>query len=156
MKAKWCSLLLIVGSCSVKSVNPFDWVIEGEGFFQVRTIYNGEDVIAYTRAGNFAFNRDGDILLGNTDGSLLEPHISLPADFTELEVTRDGRVLHKVFGGNTLLEAGRIELARFTNPEGLRDIGGNLFIETDTSGIPLVGYPQQDGFGAIVNQSQQD
>ena len=112
MKAKWCLLLLIVVGCSVKSADPLDWGIEGEGLFQVRTIHNGEEVIAYTRAGNFVRNRNGDIVLGSTDGSLLEPHISLPADLVELEVTRDGLVLFKVFGGNTRLEAGRIELAR--------------------------------------------
>lgn len=156
MKAKWCLLLLIVVGCSVESVDPLDWAIEGEGFFQVLTITNGAEVIAYTRAGNFARNRDGDILLGNTDGSPLEPPMSLPEDVTEVEVTRDGRVLFKVFGDNTRLEAGRIELARFTNPAGLKSIGGNLFLETDTSGTPLIGYPRQDGFGAILNQSQQD
>ena len=157
MKAKWFLLLLFVVGCSVKSMDyPLDLAIEGEGFFQVRTIYNGEDVIAYTRAGNFVRNRDGDILLGNADGSPLEPPMSLRLDVVDVEVSRDGRVSFKVPGNNSLLEAGRIELARFTNPEGLRYIGGSLFIETDTSDIPLIGYPQQDGFGAIVNQSQQD
>src|SRR3990172_9477525 len=55
-----------------------DLAIEGEGFFQVRTIDNGEEVTAYTRAGNFLVNRDGQFVLGNSIGSPLEPPITIP------------------------------------------------------------------------------
>jgi flagellar basal-body rod protein FlgG len=44
---------------------------------------------------------------------------------------------------------GQIELARFVNPEGLLQIGRNLFVETDASGVPLTSDPQEDGLGAI-------
>ena len=33
--------------------NPLDLMIEGEGFFQVTTIQDGDPITAYTRAGNF-------------------------------------------------------------------------------------------------------
>ena len=58
--------------------SPLDMMIEGQGLFQVRTIYNGEEIIAYTRAGNFTKNADGDLVLGNSEGALLEPNITLP------------------------------------------------------------------------------
>src|SRR5262245_50489279 len=33
-----------------------DLRVDGEGFFQVKTSYNGQEVTAYTRAGNFSKN----------------------------------------------------------------------------------------------------
>ncbi len=127
---------------------PLDVAVEGEGFFQLRTIYNGEELIAYTRAGNFARNPDGDITLGNSEGSLLEPSINIPEDATDVDVSRDGRVLFKAPGDAQSSEAGQIELAQFVNPEGLKQIGKNLFIETAASGTPITGNPQETGFGA--------
>ena len=67
---------------------PLDIAIEGTGFFQVLTHYNGSEVIAYTRAGNFTVNADGQIVMGNSDGSILEPEIQLPRDFTKVEIDR--------------------------------------------------------------------
>src|SRR3972149_2584262 len=55
---------------------PLDWGIEGEGFHGVTTIQDGAEVIAYARAGNFAQNAVGNIVLGNSDGSVLEPPVS--------------------------------------------------------------------------------
>ncbi len=129
---------------------PLDMVIEGNGFFQVRTIYNGEPRIAYTRAGNFTRNRDGDLVLGNSEGSLLEPNISLPTDNAIApQVTLDGRVQFVAPGDTTPTDAGQIQLAQFVNPEGLLQIGKNLFLETEASGTPIVGNPQENGFGHI-------
>ena len=71
---------------------PLDWQIEGEGFFQVTTIQDGAEVVAYTRAGNFAHNAVGNIVLGNSDGSVLEPPISIPDDAIEITVGRNGEV----------------------------------------------------------------
>jgi len=126
-----------------------DMAIEGEGFFQVRTIYNGEETIAYTRAGNFTLNADGDIVLGNSEGSPLVPIISLPVEAIDPQVSLDGRVMHSVPGDPAVQEAGQVELAQFVNPEGLKQVGKNLYVETEASGPPVVGDPQTDGFGAI-------
>ena len=38
---------------------PLDLAIDGPGFFQVTTVYNGERVTAFTRAGNFTINAEG-------------------------------------------------------------------------------------------------
>ena len=40
-------------------------------------------------------------------------------------------------------------MARFVNPEGLKQIGRNLYVETDASGASVTGTPQSDGIGAI-------
>lgn len=128
---------------------PFDWQIEGEGFFQVTTIQDGTEITAYTRAGNFAQNAVGNVVLGNSDGSLIEPPIAIPADAIEVAVGRNGEVRVRQEGSNTLNVVGQIELARFVNPEGLKQIGRNLYLETDASGAPVTGTPQSDGLGAI-------
>jgi len=44
---------------------------------------------------------------------------------------------------------GRIELARFINPAGLRNIGNNLYLETVSSNPPILGNPAENEFGRI-------
>ncbi len=129
---------------------PLDMCIRGVGFYQVKTIYNGTEVIAYTRAGNFVRNKDGDITLANSEGPLMEPPINVPADSTDISVTNNGRVMAKSPGQAQATELGQIELARFVNPEGLKQVGKNLFIETESSGTPVTAPPQQNGMGDII------
>ncbi len=129
---------------------PLDIQIEGEGFFQVRTVQDGDEVIAYTRAGNFVQNAVGNIVLGNSSGDVLEPPIVIPEEAIEISIGRDGEVRVREQGANTLTTVGQIELASFVNEEGLKQIGRNLYVETDASGPPLNGEPQTDGLGATV------
>jgi len=129
--------------------NKLDLAIEGEGFFQVQAIDNGEQVVAYTRAGNFTRNSEGNLVLGSSEGPRLEPAISIPEDATEITIGRNGEVRVRQPGSATLTTLGQIELARFVNPEGLRQIGRNLYVETDASGVPLTGNAQEDGLGAL-------
>ena len=48
------------------------------------------------------------------------------------------------------VELGRIELARFVNPTGLLSMGENLLTQTAASGPALLGFPQEDGFGRVL------
>lgn len=129
---------------------PLDMQIEGEGFFQVTAVQDGDIVIAYTRAGNFTQNLEGNIVLGNSGGAILEPTIVIPDDATTITIGRDGEVSVRQQGSSTLNVVGQIELARFVSPEGLKSIGRNLYVETDGSGAPVTGEPQTDGLGATV------
>jgi flagellar basal-body rod protein FlgG len=131
------------------TTNALDLMIDGDGFFQVTTIQDGDPIIAYTRAGNFSINAEGTIVLGTSEGPVLEPEIQIPADAVDINVTRDGQVQVREQGAPTLTTVGQIELARFVNPEGLRQLGRNLYAETDASGTPVTGPPQQDGLGGI-------
>lgn len=132
---------------------PLDLQIEGEGFFQVRTVQDGDTVTAYTRAGDFVKNSLGNIVLGNSGGAVLEPPVVIPDDAIEISIGRNGEVRVRQQGANTLNTVGQIELARFVNPEGLKQIGRNLYTETDASGTPLTGTPEADGLGATVQGS---
>ena len=40
-------------------------------------------------------------------------------------------------------------MAGFANPAGLEAIGDNLFLETDASGTPTVGNPNENELGGI-------
>ncbi len=128
---------------------PLDIAIDGPGFFQVTTIQDGERTIAYTRAGNFTINAEGNIVLGNTEGSLMEPTVTVPDEFSSISIGRDGEVQVVQPGSSTPSTVGQIELARFINPEGLKQVGRNLYVETNASGPPITGNPQEQGLGAV-------
>jgi flagellar basal-body rod protein FlgG len=133
------------GSFSMTS-NPFDMVIQGRGFFQVR-MASGE--LAYTRAGAFHLNRDGSLV--TSDGDPLEPQVTIPADAQEVHIGTDGTVSYTQTGQTAAQLAGQIQLANFQNPAGLDSLGGNLYKPTDASGDPVVGNPGgQEGMGTLL------
>lgn len=129
----------------INTGNSLDIAIDGDGFFQV-TLPDG--TVAYTRAGNFRLDRDGRIV--TNDGYPLEPGITVPADATQITVGADGRVTVMQPGTVAPVEIGTIEIARFINPGGLKSIGRNLFIETDSSGAPVTGVPGTEGRGILI------
>ena len=126
--------------------NPLDLVIEGKGFFQVRRP-SGE--MAFTRAGNFHLDRDGNIVTG--EGNPLEPQITIPAQSKDITIAADGTVSYTLPGQTAAQVAGQIQIANFTNPGGLNSIGNNLFLPTDASGEPTVSIPGgQEGVGTLM------
>ncbi len=50
---------------------------------------------------------------------------------------------------------GDIEIAAFVNPAGLKQVGENLFVETEASGTPITGQPGTDQFGRIRQGMQE-
>jgi flagellar basal-body rod protein FlgG len=130
---------------SIKQTNaPLDLTIEGEGFFQV---LQTDGTIAYTRDGSFKITENGEIV--TSDGFPLEPLITVPQDTMTLNIALDGTVSGTVAGITEPSEFGRIELARFVNPAGLKSIGRNLYVKSVTSGDPILDYPGELGMGNI-------
>jgi len=127
-----------------------DVAIEGRGFLQVEVeddrAANG---IAYTRAGNFTINSDGELVLANDQGRRLEPNITIPDDATAVQITSNGEVFVEQPGDADPASVGQIELAAFINPTGLTQLGENLFSETAASGPPIVSEPTEDGLGQL-------
>ena len=140
------------GSIDVTS-QPYDLAIEGSGFFQVNTIVGGQEVTAYTRAGNFIVNANGNLVLGNSIGSVLEPAITIGQDVQEVVIGPSGQVSARVQGQSAFTQIGQITLARFVNPTGLMTVGKNLFVSTDASGEPIVANPTESGLGMIQQGS---
>jgi flagellar basal body rod protein FlgG len=128
------------------TANPLDIAIEGQGFFQIRQS-SGE--IAYTRNGNFRLNRDGDIV--SSEGNLLHTQINIPQDQIGITLGSDGTVSILLHGESQQQQLGRIEIARFQNPSGLKAVGPKLFAETPASGQPIVACPGEKGTGTIMS-----
>ena len=124
--------------------NPLDMVIEGSGFFQVRQA-SGD--LAYTRAGSFHLNAQGQIVTANGDS--LEPAITIPTEATSLTIGTDGTVSVTLAGQTNTQNVGQIQLAIFPNPAGLEALGRNLFKETAASGAATAGAPGANGIGGI-------
>jgi flagellar basal-body rod protein FlgG len=128
-----------------KTDNELDLAIQGAGFFKV-VLPDG--TIAYTRNGQFKLDRDGRIV--NAEGYPLDPEITIPTDAISITIAEDGTVGVLRQGGTTVEEVGRIELAKFINPAGLRRLGNNLYIQTDASGDPIIDNPGNQGIGTIL------
>jgi len=133
----------------ISTDNELDLMISGDGFFQVTVEDELGGGIAYTRAGNFTLNADGEIVLANSQGRRLEPNITLDEDVVQVEVDTNGRVYVMRPGETELEEVGQIETATFINPAGLRQVGENLFVESAASGPPVAGEPGTESRGGI-------
>jgi flagellar basal-body rod protein FlgG len=129
----------------MKTENELDVAIEGRGFFQVEM---PDGTTAYTRAGTL--KKDGDGRLTTSEGYLLDPQIVIPENTTSISIGQDGSVDVFLDGESTPDQIGMIELAMFSNESGLRSLGRNLYAETDSSGMPIVGFPTEDGFGSLA------
>src|SRR5579884_954027 len=126
--------------------NPLDVVIQGNGFFQIRTP-NGD--LAYTRNGNFQLDRNGNMV--DSNGNMLEPQITIPPQAQSITIGQDGTVSYTEPGQTAAQQAGQIQLAMFQNPAGLNSLGGSLYKPTDASGDPTVGAPgAPEGFGTLM------
>ncbi|MDZ4830097.1 MAG: flagellar basal-body rod protein FlgG [Phycisphaerae bacterium] len=130
---------------------PYDLMIQGEGFFVVQTPDGVGGGQAYTRAGNFTLNADGNLVMANSPGyRLIEPEITIPPDATAVTVGTDGTISVMLSGSTTPEELGQIQLAKFINPTGLLSVGSNVFVQSAASGDPLLGNPTEDGRGQIL------
>ena len=124
-----------------------DISIEGEGFFQVQM---PDGTTAYTRAGAFKLSSTGQLTTPN--GYALIPNISIPSDAIRdtIYVAENGTISYKTSGSVAATTAGQLQLVQFLNPAGLQAIGGNLFLESPTSGTPTAGNPGENGLGKTV------
>lgn len=135
------------GSVEVTN-NPLDIAIKGNGFF-IFAMPDG--TTAYGRAGNLHIDNDGNLV--DPNGHFLEPNIVLPQGTTSVIIQQDGTVRAAVDNETTYTEVGQINLARFTNPAGLKSLGQNMFVATEASGAPLIGTASEEGFGTINQYS---
>ncbi|MBA4118399.1 MAG: flagellar basal-body rod protein FlgG [Candidatus Puniceispirillum sp.] len=129
----------------VQTDNPYHIAIQGSGYFQIEKP-NGDT--AYTRAGTFEVNADGNLV--TQEGFLLTPTITIPQDALWVKIDASGEVSAKIPGNITPQVLGQITLASFANPAGLEAQDGNLFLETPASGAPIIGNPASDGYGKLL------
>jgi flagellar basal-body rod protein FlgG len=123
-----------------------DLAIEGEGFFEV-LLPDGSS--AYTRDGSFRASSTGDVV--TVEGYRVANFPSIPTGTTEVTIASDGSVTMMVNGSTVSGE--QLSLSRFTNPEGLRGLGHNLYAETPSSGAAETGLvPGENGMGLVMQR----
>ncbi|HUI77699.1 MAG TPA: flagellar basal-body rod protein FlgG [Bryobacteraceae bacterium] len=138
-------VVLSQGSFS-QTNNTFDIAIQGKGFFQV-LLPNGEQ--AYTRAGNFQLDKNGNVVDAN--GNALQPQITIPAEAQSVMIAADGTVSYSMPNQSATQQAGQIQLANFPNAGGLNGLGNNLYTPTDASGDPTIASPGgPEGLGTLM------
>lgn len=125
--------------------NPLDLAIQGSGYFQV-LLPSGDT--AYTRAGNFSVNGQGQLV--TADGYQVIPQITIPQGATNVTISTAGQVQVTVAGATAPQQVGQLQLATFFNTAGLQPQGNNLFTQTDASGAPTVGTPGISGLGTLL------
>jgi len=142
--------LIFTQGSPIQTRSPTDMTISGEGFFRIAYLDDVGGGVAYTRAGNFGVNRDGELVLANSDGYRLDPEIVFPQGAKDFSIGSDGTVKALMPGETVPEEVGNISLYRFPNPSGLEQAGMNLFIATDASGDAIEAVPGEEGTGTIL------
>ena len=134
---------------------PTHVAINGVGFFQVRQA-NGQT--AYTRDGSFRIDANGDLIdhsgnhllaVGPGGGAAVPLNVAqvvngFPVPVENLRIDTNGAISGTFPGANPAdppTNFGALQLARFTNPQGLTQIGGNLFAVSPNSGQAITGQP---------------
>lgn len=125
--------------------NALDMQIEGNGFFPVETD-NGQ--IAYTRDG--AFKKDSQGRIVDKNGFVLQPEMTIPPNASGVEVTSKGQVNITLDQNTTPQTIGQIQLVNFVNPAGLKAVGKNLFLPSNSSGLPQQATPGENALGTIA------
>jgi flagellar hook protein FlgE len=62
----------------------------------------------------------------------------------------DSGMISGVFSNGISQNLGQIQLARFTNPAGLEQMGQNMYATGVNSGLPIIANPGSSGNGTIV------
>jgi flagellar basal-body rod protein FlgG len=128
--------------------NQLDIAISGPGFFIVTDPLTGQNL--YTRAGNFSINGNGQMVIGSaTTGRLLNPPITIQPDTININISAEGLVQIQQSGQTQFSQAGQIQIAKFLNPQGLLQMGENLYQETQASGPVNITTPGQLGTGTL-------
>lgn len=128
-------------------------------------VFDNVGVVSEQLNNNFAIQRDGsaavspmtfEVDLSNISGitssgsnlNLKAQDGSSPGVLTSFVIDEQG-VINGVFDNGIIRSLGQIPLARFTNPGGLLQNGGDTFREGVSSGEPLLSNPGTFGVGTI-------
>ncbi len=154
------------------SDRALDLAISGQGFFVTHSQAAG-GTTAFTRAGAFTTDANNNVV--GADGTFLQvlpvdadgtPTSTDLAGTTNLVIPKtngtgdaaskldnvsidDKGVVVATYADGTNLKLGRVAIANFADPEGLRQTGNASWTATGRSGTPTVSGAGTDGAGAI-------
>ncbi|PHM58985.1 flagellar basal-body rod protein FlgG [Xenorhabdus sp. KK7.4] len=124
--------------------NSKDVAVKGQGFFQIQM---PDGTTGYTRDGSFQVDQNGQLVTAG--GFQVMPAIIIPDNATKISIARDGIVSVNVQGQNAPQQVGQLTLTTFINESGLESIGENLYLETNSSGVPVENAPGINGAGLL-------
>ncbi len=132
----------------VQTNGTLDVAISGEGFFQIQDPQTGQTL--YTRAGTFSVNANGQVVIASADiGRILQPTLTIPPNATQITITGDGVVSVLEPPNQVPTQVGQIQTAKFINPQGLIQLGNNLYQESQGSGNAQIANPGLEGHGLL-------
>lgn len=121
----------------------WDIALDGNGFLEVEL---PDGTTGYTRDGALKVGSNGTILTSN-GYPVLSNFRAVGEGVEGVSISADGNVTIRTAEGSTSFQ---IQLARFSNPSGLRSVGSNMYKESAGSGTAETGLPGQNGFGRIL------
>ncbi len=118
--------------------NPMDIAVDGFGYIPVT---QPDGTTAYTRDGSMTLNSKG--MLITNRGDVVGEGISIPANYQQIQIKKDGTVLAQTPDAADFKPIGKIDLVRFANPEKLTSIGDNKLLASKESGTPMLDTNSQ-------------
>lgn len=112
----------------IATSRALDIAIDGPGFIQL-VDSNGQ--IMYCRGGSFSLDQAGRLV--HSSGALV-PGVSVDPRASLIEIDGTGTISFAVEG--TVTEGGKLRLASFVNPSGLKALGQNTYAVDVSSGNP--------------------
>lgn len=147
--------------------SALDLAVNGDGFFTTRSSLTGQTL--YTRNGSFGIDENGYITDGSqnrlqgfpvdatgtptstTPADLLIPAANAAgAEFAGVTIGNDGNVVASYADGTTEI-VGKIALASFISPSGLKQVGSSNWQSTGLSGAASYGSPSEGRFGGLLS-----
>lgn len=141
--------------------------INGDGFFAIKSGVTGATV--FTRNGAFTVDESGYITDGsnnrlqgfpldssgavtsNTPVDLSIPSVnSSGAQFAGVTINENGNVVASYADGTTT-NVGKVALASFISPTGLKQLGSSNWAATGLSGAPSYGGPSEGKYGGLLS-----
>lgn len=147
--------------------SALDIAINGDGFFTTKSALTGQT--QYTRNGSFSADSNGFLTDGSqnrlqgfpvdatgTPTSTTPADIQIPAingagaDFAGVTIGTDGNVVASHADGSTDI-VGKIALATFNTPTGLKQVGSSNWQSTGISGPAQYGNPSEGHYGGLLS-----
>jgi flagellar basal-body rod protein FlgG len=149
------TLPIFVGTSSTQV--PIDFLSGNPGADNTLTIHFGfSDFATLISNPSGAFHLDAQGVIVTSEGYAVQPQITIPANATSVSISKDGVVSATIAGQSASQQLGTLEIATFSNPGGLRPLGGNLFTVTTASGDPETGAPGTDSRGTVAQGFLED
>jgi flagellar hook protein FlgE len=143
-----------------------DMAIAGDGFFTTRSAESGKTM--FTRNGSFSIDENGFIQDGSNNRlqalpvdaagvptSTVPLDLQIPStnaagsEFAGVTVSNDGRI-SAAYADGSVEVVGRVALASFISPTGLRQVGSSNWESTGISGAATYGVPGVGQYGSLL------